>query len=1348
MAIASGDQEQPHRSHRTRKSGPSAEKKKQSSKRKRDVPEEKRQNPKAFGFNSSVKAKRLQSRAVEREQRKLRVPTIDRTTGEPAPYVVLVQGPSKVGKSLLIKSLVKHYTKQNLPEVRGPITIVSGKQRRLQFVECPNDINGMIDAAKFADIALLLIDGSYGFEMETFEFLNILQVHGFPKVMGVLTHLDKFKDVKKLKKTKQRLKHRFWTEIYDGAKLFYLSGLIHGKYAKREIHNLARFISVMKFHPLSWRSSHPYVLVDRFEDVTPPQRVQSNKKCDRNITLYGYLRGCNMKKGTKAHLSVGWLVLDILKKVHIAGVGDYSLTSVTGLADPCPLPSAAKKKGLRDKEKLFYAPMSGLGDLLYDKDAVYININDHFVQFSKADENGGQTQKGSGNERDVGEVLVKSLQNTKYSVDEKLDKSFISLFSRKPPTSAEHKSGEDISTSEKDPHDMSVQESSDNDVSEEENTENESDMESDEEGMEEAESSEEENNFHEDGSDDEQLPVRKSGVREQTEFYNGRLRRKAYFGGDGEHSDLKDSDQDSEADDESYSSEDMDSELNGEEDYKAGDGKMGNASKWKESLVERTLSRPSMNLMQLVYGKPDSKSISTIEEAYDSSEESDDEFFKPKGESKKHKSSEGIDQDGANGEDSSKFTNHLKSKNWKSEEVIESIRDRFVTGDWSKAARRGREAESGSEDDDEVFGEFEDLETGEKFESQQIADVQNEDDKANEERRLRKLAKKEKFDAQYPFMLCVYPVLPLCLASEEETDERNVKKSHRGQVNESGYYDEASLAKARTGTYVRLEVHDVPFEMVEYFDPCHPILVGGIGLGEDNVGYMQFWWIGVDLMCLANGFVNLARSRGMHVGMKTHGLDLMHQAVNLQTQLINGTLQCRNLLKHDWELHLLLQDVNPRINFRPQSIADLSSAAEPPHVQICTDSEDWLKRHRWHKKVLKTRDPIILSIGWRRFQTIPVYAIEDQNGRHRMLKYTPEHMHCLAMFWGPLVPPNTGPHSLAQAMAKPQGIHIPIYGDCRIGIPKGICFPHPPVGNPLSPSTSQSPFQFPIPIMWGIPAAFTSLVPCYLALLITATAVVLEFNHAARIMKKIKLVGHPCKIFKKTALIKDMFTSDLEIARFQGAALRTAAKAEVGNNPKLKGGLPKEGIARCTFEDRILMSDIVFLRAWTQVEVPQFFNPLTTALQPQNQIQVMKTVSELRKENNLPIPVNKDSLYKPIERKPRKFNPLVIPKSLQAALPFASKPKDRPAQKRPPLEQRRAVVREPHERKVHALVQHLQLIRNEKMKKRKIKEAEKRKAHTAEQAKTEEVLRKRRREVRRDKFRIEDKRQKRIRRNT
>ena len=34
----------------------------------------------------------------------------------------------------------------------------------------------MVDAAKYADLVLLLVDASFGFEMETFEFLNILQV--------------------------------------------------------------------------------------------------------------------------------------------------------------------------------------------------------------------------------------------------------------------------------------------------------------------------------------------------------------------------------------------------------------------------------------------------------------------------------------------------------------------------------------------------------------------------------------------------------------------------------------------------------------------------------------------------------------------------------------------------------------------------------------------------------------------------------------------------------------------------------------------------------------------------------------------------------------------------------------------------------------------------------------------------------------------------------------------------------------------------------------------------------------------------------------------------------------------
>ena len=40
-------------------------------------------------------------------------------------------------------------------------------------------MNSMLDVAKAADLVLLLVDASFGFEMETFEFLNILQVRVF-----------------------------------------------------------------------------------------------------------------------------------------------------------------------------------------------------------------------------------------------------------------------------------------------------------------------------------------------------------------------------------------------------------------------------------------------------------------------------------------------------------------------------------------------------------------------------------------------------------------------------------------------------------------------------------------------------------------------------------------------------------------------------------------------------------------------------------------------------------------------------------------------------------------------------------------------------------------------------------------------------------------------------------------------------------------------------------------------------------------------------------------------------------------------------------------------------------------
>lgn len=265
-------------------------------------------------------------------------------------------------------------------------------------------------------------------QQETFEFLNILQSHGFPKIMGVLTHLDKFKNNKTLRTTKKRLKHRFWTEIYQGAKLFYLSGVINGKYPNMEVQNLSRFISVMKFRPLVWRNTHPYLVADRVEDLTDPDLVHQNPKCDRSVTLYGYLRGTNLKN----HM-----------RVHIPGAGDHIIDDVSILPDPCPLPEKERKR-LDEKAKLIYAPMSDVGGVMYDKDAVYINVPGNFTKKSALGVRGGEEGSDEESEEEqelpaqhgIGEKMVMSLQDAKSTLASQLEESDFQVFSSSAPIRA------------------------------------------------------------------------------------------------------------------------------------------------------------------------------------------------------------------------------------------------------------------------------------------------------------------------------------------------------------------------------------------------------------------------------------------------------------------------------------------------------------------------------------------------------------------------------------------------------------------------------------------------------------------------------------------------------------------------------------------------------------------------------------------------------------------------------------------------------------------------------------------------------------------------------------------------
>jgi ribosome biogenesis protein BMS1 len=281
-------------------------------------------------------------------------------------------------------------------------------------------------------------------------------------------------------------------------------------------------------------------------------------------------------------------------------------------------------------------------------------------------------------------------------------------------------------------------------------------------------------------------------------------------------------------------------------------------------------------------------------------------------------------------------------------------------------------------------------------------------------------------------------------------------------------------------------------------------------------------------------------------------------------------------------------------------------------------------------------------------------------------------MHCQATFYGPQVPPNTGVLAIQRLTGNIPGFRI------------------------------------------------------------SATGVVLELDASSKVVKKLKLVGTPTKIFKNTAFISGMFNSDLEVSRFEGASIRTVSGLRGQVKKSIRDGQP--GSFRATFEDKILLSDIIFCRTWVPVEIKKYYNPVTGM-----DWRAMKPKAQLHVETQTPIEVNPDSIYKPIERKERTFNKLHVPKSVEAALPYSSKHKDEKKRRKKSYVSKRAVVMEAHEKKKFTFVQAVNTIRNEKRAKRKEKNAERRVAKTKELAKKEEQLEASRKARKRQQHRAEGK---------
>ncbi|SCU93196.1 LADA_0G01816g1_1 [Lachancea dasiensis] len=1109
-------------------------------------------NAKAFAVAAPGRMARTMQRSSDVNERKLHVPMVDRTPeDDPPPVIVAVVGPPGTGKTTLIKSLVRRMTKSSLTEVNGPITVVSGKRRRLTFIECPaDDLNSMIDIAKVADLVLLMMDGNFGFEMETMEFLNLAQHHGMPRVLGVATHLDLFKSQSTLRASKKRLKHRFWTEVYQGAKLFYLSGVVNGRYPDREILNLSRFISVMKFRPLKWRNEHPYLLADRITDITHPEVLETQgKQIDRKVALYGYLHGSALTSAAGA-------------RVHLAGVGDYSISSIEKLPDPCPTPyfqqkqdeyereklkeegaaassAPRRRKRLDDKQKLIYAPMSDVGGILMDKDAVFIDVGT---------KNGEGASFVPGQERGEGEKLVTGLQSAEKSLAENFDGVGLQLFSNGREMHAVDENSEDISGEEEGDgintgrtalrrpriYGKSVQEA---------------DAEVD--GFSSA-----------DEDDNDQLDDIGEPRKKMVEI--------DFNSGNGEPVEAQT--------DSEFELSDHDDDVWTRETASKLQASKNRKKKWDIGKLIYMNNISPADCIKRWRGEAEDETVSDVES------ETEEDFFKQR--------AAGSEKVGVD-DDLEKFKPHFETfkklvAKWSS---ADSIKHRFLGAPKASAAH---EEVEGGEDGEEVYGDFEDLEASEsqvqsnggdgseqetaKYESDAESDAESsgsfadfdeeeKKDLTTEEEREQNAAKKENLRLQFEM--------------EEgdnfkEDDPNNeydtwyelqkAKMAKQSEINNAALESmtpeqRQKIEGFRAGSYVRIVFDGLPMEFVQNFDPKYPIIMGGL----------------------------------------------------LPAELKFGIVKAR------------------------------------------------IRRHRWHKKILKTNDPLVLSLGWRRFQTLPIYTTSDSRTRNRMLKYTPEHAYCFASFYGPLCSPNTT--------------------FCGVQV--------------VANSETTGNFR------------------------ISATGIVEEIDASVEIVKKLKLVGYPYKIFRNTAFIKDMFSSAMEVARFEGAQIKTVS----GIRGEIKRALSKpEGHFRATFEDKILLSDTIILRSWYPVHIKKFYNPVTSLLlQNKSEWKGLRLTGRIRAEMGLETPTNPDSAYAKVERVERRFNGLKIPSSIQKSLPFKSQIHQMKPQKKKTYMAKRAVVLGDEEKKARSFMQKVFTVSNAKEEKNKAKKLDARKERLKKLAKLEEI---------------------------
>ncbi|SBT87125.1 small ribosomal subunit assembling AARP2 protein, putative [Plasmodium malariae] len=1150
--------EEKRKHHKKKKVGKKAKKKKIS----KNVIHNKKYH-KAYAFSGGINsAHRRKQHLFELEEKKLRVPKHFKEGSKNSPLIVAIQGAKGVGKSTLLKSLLKHYVGITVNEVNnGPISIFTKNGRRYTFIETKDDILAMIDVAKIADICLLVIDGNFGFELETLEFISILNTHGMPKVLGVVTNLDKFKDSKSIRKRKKKLTKRFAEELVEGSKIFFLSGIQNNRYNKTEIRNLCKFLSVVKKPLISWRDQHGYMLALRVDVEEAKEKefsyssdIVSNSstsnaasttngrgKEDKNTDLTNFLANANK------HMTVyieGYVYGSKIYKnqtIHIPNMGDVKIENIQVLQDPFKYDEQKKKTNI-------YAPMSDIGNVVFDFDNMYIHIPKNKINFTRREllmggeekEEEGEEEEEEGKEGDVGDYSDSGSDDG--SDDGSYDGSDDG--SEEGGVSSRVKVG---SSEGKEPYAKVGKK----------------------------------NKAHTKGTNQKYMTESIKMIRD--------LQNSKYIF--SKHSE--------EGDKLILFDDRNDEETRGVVDVrrKAPSNVFVSEKQKKKKLADDYVNEKAeeYNKLKHILFEKKNKDEDDYYYAEGVSISSDDE--KKYGDGWKYEADKSYKDGGRNEEDKNykdcgkykddknyndgkqdeKFSNFYRTYGLKcdigEEESASAFPDQGTGEDTSTNNRS--DANGVMEKERKVCTPIETtMDLRYYSEDYKIAEILAFDNKVNIDSfvydykyinrknsylyykgdiiNILKEEKRKVHDEILPGDQ-INRYMYKTLLSTDIVQDNNVNRKYSYMNEDNYYYNYQDTFKCTTDNifiFNNLTVSLVDIAdhaLVEnFFFIYGSVYSMYFGRGEHSDGDK-----GGELDGEFSGEVNGEVDGGVDGEIDGKLNEDEDDPIADRLSHLSPEKSWKRV-KAERELQMEKYKETEEVGALSNAYGSAANIGEYGRIEIrieksklgilkngliiCGGLQSYeekdsyvhcrIKKHRWFPKLLRSNDPLIFSVGWRKFQSIPTYSINERNNvRIRYLKYTTEHMHCNCTFYGPLAGVNSG------ILALYNYKKTPFYRICINGV-------------------------------------------------------IIETNNNINIMKKLKLIGEPYKIYKNTAFIKNMFNSDLEVCKFINCPVVTPS----GIKGLIKNKLDDKGNFRCTFADKIRISDIVILKLYVNVKIKKYYN--------------------------------------------------------------------------------------------------------------------------------------------------------------